>query len=187
MVAALKSCIVSGSIIPIGRDGQPLPLLIAKIASDKPLTVVEMAEVRGFRQLLDVSSTRRSTAKSKVYLALRLVLKKDDYPVSDCKILDVFREKMSIVNNNEMLIPSHLRSTLGEWSVAVGYSAIKEKELMPKFIRPILDSLPYVFDDENVLRLVVSDPVEIRPDGERTRRIDVVAEMSSGRNRPDEI
>lgn len=187
MVAQLQYCnLVSGSLIPVDQNYQPIPTLTEKLAKQLPLTIKDMNSVTGFRQLMDFSIRRVGTG-DKLYLALRLALYYEVQKLSQCELIDVYRSRVSIVNKTSLDIPGGMGSKLGRWKIAVSYAAIHEKELVPAYIPEILASLPYIFEETNQLSFDVVEADTVRPNGEWTRRHDADAMTERGSSRPGEI
>ena len=185
MVASLYYCHVSGSVVPIGSDGQPMLALAAKLARNDPLTPAEAETVARLRPMLQITS-RRGIAGENLFLALRVMLKRDGRSLVTNEIIDRFSPNMTLIGK-DLIIPRDLRSRMGQWVVAVGYSAIHDYELVPKYVPQILESLPYVFDDENAIEFAVSERDRVLPNGEWSRRRDSDRMAQSGNLRPDQI
>ncbi len=190
MPVVLSYCRITGNIIAVYDDDNVNLLATQKLASQSRLTAEEMKTVSKLRLQLSLS-TRMAAGfdRSKSYLALRFLLKKDGRVLAHSEVINRLLEMKEVVWESGFDVSGQHSSPEGAWTISVGYAAIHESELVPRYVAQILQSLPYNFVSENDL---VFDVVRFgsvsTPSGEWAGgRVDSDAMASSGRNNARDI
>lgn len=187
MPVSLRFCKVHTTVVPIGYDDSVIVPLASKLAKGETLSLLDMSNVNGFRFALS-AQTRRTTdaSKRKAFLIYRVVLAKDGRPLKQIEVMDQLAAKTETVIDHTLTIPKTVRNRLGEWSVKVGFWAMYEDEMVPTMIPQMIESMPYVYTDENQITFIVDNNTAL-PTGERRSRIDVYSEIRSGQTSPEDI
>lgn len=187
MPVVLRSCSIGITLVPIGYDDKVLVPLASKLAKGEKLSLLEMSTVNGFRFVLNTQTRRNAnTPRKKAYLVYRIILEKDGRAYRQTEVMDTLSAKIETVVNHNLVIPRTIRQRLGQWTIKVGYCAMFEDELIPEVVSQMIESLPYNYTEYNETSFLV-DNTTVLPTGERSRRINVVSEMTSGQNAPDDI